>query len=33
MIAEEEEEAVEDLTEENQALVEIYSQALKAGQK
>jgi hypothetical protein len=33
MVAEEEEEAVEDLTEENQALVEAYSQALRARQK
>jgi hypothetical protein len=33
MVAEEEEEVVEDLTEENQTLVEAYSQALRAGQK
>jgi hypothetical protein len=32
MVAEEEE-VVEDLTEENQTLVEAYSQALRAGQK
>jgi hypothetical protein len=33
MVAEEEKEDVEDLTEENQTLVEAYSQALRTGQK
>jgi hypothetical protein len=33
MVAEEKEEVVGDLTNENQALVEAYSQALRVGQK
>jgi hypothetical protein len=33
MVTEEEEEVVEDLSEENQTLVEAYSQALRVGQK